>query len=292
MNTTPKTVISIAALVKAPIEKVWKCWTEPDHIIHWNFASDDWQCPGAENDLQSGGKFSSRMEAKDGSFGFDFWGIHTEVEEFSKISSELGDGRKMTVTFESTDEGTIVKEDFEAEETNPIELQKEGWQAILNNFKKHVESQSGPNKLHFLVEIHAPVSKVFQTMLESKTYSEWTSVFNPTSRFEGSWDKGSKIVFVGTDRDGNESGMVSRIKENIQNKFVSIEHLGVLNNGKEITSGPDVDTWAGALENYTFEEKNGNTMLSVDLDSNEEFKSYFEETYPKALEKLKSICES
>lgn len=292
MNTTPKTVISIATLVKAPIEKVWKYWTDPSHIIHWNFASDDWQCPSAENDLRIGGKFSSRMEAKDGSFGFDFWGIHTNLIEYSKISSELGDGRKLSVTFESSDEGTIVKEDFEAEEINPIELQKEGWQAILNNFKKHVESLTEPNKLHFQVEIHAPVSKVFQTMLESKTYSEWTSVFNPTSRFVGSWDKGSKILFIGSDQDGNEGGMVSRIKENIQNKFVSIEHLGVLNNGQEITSGPEVEIWAGALENYSYEEKNGNTLLSVDLDSNEEFKSYFEETYPKALEKLKSICES
>lgn len=290
MNTTPKTVISIATLVKAPIEKVWKCWTEPDHIIHWNFASDDWQCPSAENDLQVGGKFSSRMEAKDGSFGFDFWGNHTEVEEFKKISSLLGDGRKLTVTFESTGEGTYVKEDFEAEETNPIELQKEGWQAILNNFKKHAESKT--EKLHFEIEINAQVERVFKTMLEDPTYSEWTAVFNPTSRFVGSWEKGSKIVFIGSDSEGNEGGMVSRIKENIPNQFVSIEHIGVLNNGQEITSGPEVEIWAGALENYSYEEKNGNTLLSVDLDSNEEFKSYFEETYPKALEKLKSICES
>jgi uncharacterized protein YndB with AHSA1/START domain len=292
MNTSPKTIISIETFIMAPIEKVWKYWTDPSHIIHWNFASDDWQCPHAENDLRVGGKFSSRMEAKDGSFGFDFGGFHTEVEEFKKISSILEDGRKMSVIFEAQGEGTMVKEDFEAEGTNSIELQKEGWQAILNNFKKQVESQSGPQKLNFKIEIDASVDKVYNTMLGDKTYREWTSVFNPTSRFEGSWVKGSKILFVGSDPEGNEGGMVSRIKENIKNAFVSIEHIGILNNGQEITSGPEVEIWAGALENYTFEEKDGKTLLTVDLDSNEEFKSYFENTYPKALEKLRSICES
>jgi len=145
MKTTSKTVITIDAEINAPLEKVWQTWIAPDHITKWNFASDDWQCPSAENDLQVGGKFSYRMEAKDGSFGFDFWGNHTEVAEYDKISSLLGDGRKMTVTFESYGDGTYIKEEFEAEETNSIELQKDGWQAILNNFKKHVEAQN--NKL-------------------------------------------------------------------------------------------------------------------------------------------------
>jgi uncharacterized protein YndB with AHSA1/START domain len=292
METTPKTMITIEASINAPIEKVWEMWTKPGHITHWNFASDDWQCPSAENDLQVGGKFSSRMEAKDGSFGFDFWGTHTEVEEHQKIASQMGDGRIMTVTFTAKGEGTHVKEEFEAEETNTIELQKGGWQAILNNFKKYVESNNDPNKLHFTIEINAPVDKVYQKMLGEKTYAEWTAEFNPTSHFVGSWEKGSKILFIGCDQDGNEGGMVSKIKENIKNEFVSIEHVGIINNGEEITSGPEVEGWAGALENYTYEEKDGKTILSVDMDSNEEYKSYFENTYPKALEKLKSMCES
>jgi uncharacterized protein YndB with AHSA1/START domain len=292
METTPKTMITIEASINAPIEKVWEMWTKPEHITHWNFASEDWQCPSAENDLQAGGKFSSRMEANDGSFGFDFSGTHTEVEEHKKITSRLDDGRFMTVTFSSSGEGTHVKEEFEAEESNTIELQKGGWQAILNNFKKYVESKNDPNKLHFTIEINAPVDKVYQKMLGEKTYAEWTSEFNPSSRFEGSWEKGSKILFIGCDQDGNEGGMVSKIKENIKNEFVSIEHVGILNKGEEITSGPEVEAWAGALENYTYEEKDGKTTVSVDMDSNEEFKSYFENTYPKALEKLKSICES
>lgn len=292
MKTSKKPIIEIESSILAPVERVWEMWTKPKHITNWNFASDDWQCPRAENDLRAGGKFSSRMEAKDGGFGFDFWGTHTEVEEHQKIASQMGDGRKMTVTFESRGEGTYVREEFEPEETNTLELQRGGWQAILNNFKRYVESKFAPDKLHFTIEIDAPVDKVYETMLGDKTYSEWTAEFNPSSRFEGSWEKGSKILFIGCDQDGNEGGMVSKIKENIKNEFVSIEHVGILNKGEEITSGPEVEAWAGALENYTFEEKEGKTILTVDLDSNEQYKSYFENAYPKALEKFKSICES
>ena len=145
--------------------------------------------------------------------------------------------------------------------------------------------------VHFEIVINANAEKVYNTMLDEKHYQEWTSEFNPTSRFKGSWEKGSKILFVGTDGDGNIEGMVSRIKENIPKKFVSIEHLGMIKNDKEITTGPEVESWIGALENYTFTENNGTTVVSVDTDTNEEFKSYFMETWPKALNRLKTICE-
>lgn len=146
-------------------------------------------------------------------------------------------------------------------------------------------------KLRFEVRINAPVEDVYRMMLEKNSYKEWTSAFNPGSRYEGSWDKGSKIMFIGTDQDGNVGGMVARIKENIPNKFVSIEHLGILKGDQEITSGKEVEGWAGALENYTFEKDKDMTVLTVEADSNSEFKSYFEETWPKALNKLKAMCE-
>jgi hypothetical protein len=129
-------------------------------------------------------------------------------------------------------------------------------------------------------------------MLDGKHYREWTSAFNPSSRFQGSWEKGAKILFLGADEEGNSGGMVSRIKENIPNKFVSIEHLGMVQNEKEITSGQEIESWAGALENYTFSENNGVTLLSVDTDTNQQYKDYFAETWPKALHKLKAICEA
>jgi uncharacterized protein YndB with AHSA1/START domain len=134
-------LINIKTMVDLPVEKVWEYWTEPVHIVKWNNASDDWHTTMATNDLKAGGKFSSRMEAKDGSVGFDFFGHHNEVKLYSFISSILGDNRMMQVTFEEIDGKTLVTEDFEAEEENSIELQRSGWQAILDNFKKYAEGQ-------------------------------------------------------------------------------------------------------------------------------------------------------
>ena len=158
-------------------------------------------------------------------------------------------------------------------------------------------------KLQFKVSINAPVSRVYDFMLgisSKSTYEQWTSLFNPTSTYEGSWDKGSKILFVGVDEKGDKGGMVSRIAENIPKQFVSIQHYGLLVSGKEITEGPEVEKWANGFENYSFEENNvrpddpigrGTTKLTVDLDTTEDFVDYMNENYPKALKKLKELCE-
>lgn len=135
-----KTTITVESTVNAPVAKVWEYWTSPKHIIQWNNASDDWHTPYAENDLRIGGKFISRMEAKDGSFRFDFKGVYDEVEENKTIVYTLEDGRKVAITFISEGGSTEITESFEAEDINSIELQQGGWQAILNNFKKHVET--------------------------------------------------------------------------------------------------------------------------------------------------------
>lgn len=136
---TLKEKITVETLVNAPIKKVWEFWTKPEHITHWNNASEDWHTTRAENDLRIGGKFLSRMEAKDGSFGFDFEGIYDEVLTNEKISYTLLDDRKVTITFSPTENGVQVTETFEAETENKLELQKFGWQAILTNFKNYVE---------------------------------------------------------------------------------------------------------------------------------------------------------
>ena len=140
MDTTDKTNVTIEVTVNATLEKVWKYWTKPEHITQWNTASPDWYTPSAENDLRVGGKFSSRMEAKDGSMGFDFWGIYDEVKPNEKIVYTMGDGRKATVFFTTDGSSTKVIETFEAENQNPVEMQRVGWQAILDSFKKHTES--------------------------------------------------------------------------------------------------------------------------------------------------------
>ena len=139
METANKISITVEATVNAPVEKVWKFWTSPEHITKWNNASDDWHTPSVENDLRAGGKFSSRMEAKDGSFGFDFGGVYDDVKINEVIAYTLGDERKVSITFSREGNGTKVVETFEAETQNSIELQRGGWQAILDNFKKYIE---------------------------------------------------------------------------------------------------------------------------------------------------------
>ena len=133
--------ITVQAVINAPVEKVWELYTEPKHIVKWNNASDDWHTPKAENDLRVGGKFLSRMEAKDGSAGFDFAGVYNEVKKNEVIGYEMGDGRKARIVFKKDGAKTKVAVTFDAESTNSIELQRSGWQAILNNFKKYVESK-------------------------------------------------------------------------------------------------------------------------------------------------------
>lgn len=149
-------------------------------------------------------------------------------------------------------------------------------------------------KLIHKIEIEAPVEKVFDMMLglsDKKTYEYWAAIFNPTSTFEGNREKGSKMLFLGTGEDGSQGGMISKIAEIILNQYVSIHHYGILQNWKEITEGPEAEQWAGGYENYTFTEKDGVTTVLVELNSAEDFVDYFNETYPKALEKLKEIVE-
>lgn len=141
MDLPRRTLITVEADVEQPVDKVWECWTMPEHITQWNYALEEWHSPHATNDLRAGGKFSSRMEAKDGSVGFDFAGEYDIVDEFEYIEYTLGDSRKVKVHFTPDGNHTKVVESFEAEDTNSIELQRTGWQAILDNFKKYAESR-------------------------------------------------------------------------------------------------------------------------------------------------------
>ena len=132
--------ITVKTFVKADIDKVWNCWTDPEHITNWNFATDEWCCPKAENNLRPNEKFSWRMEAKDGSMGFDFEGTYNKIAEKEWISYKMSDGRKVDIEFTQNGNEIQVSETFDAEGTNSDELQRAGWQAILGNFKKYVES--------------------------------------------------------------------------------------------------------------------------------------------------------
>lgn len=135
-----KTKVTVEALIAADTKKVWDYWNKPEHITQWNFAHESWQCPSAENDLQVGGKYKARMEAKDGSFGFDFEVIYDEVVDQKKISYTMLDGRQSTTTFVEEGGKTKVTTVFDAETQNDVEMQRGGWQAILDNFKKYTEA--------------------------------------------------------------------------------------------------------------------------------------------------------
>lgn len=135
----PTSMIKVEANVNAPIQKVWAFWTSPEHIVNWCSASEDWHAPKAENDLKPGGKFTTTMAAKDGSFSFDFNGIYDEVIEHQLIKYTIEDGRKVQISFNSVGDKTEIIETFEAENENSPELQQAGWQAILDNFKKYTE---------------------------------------------------------------------------------------------------------------------------------------------------------
>lgn len=134
------TKITVEATISEGVQKIWDYYTQPAHITNWNFASDDWCCPRAENDLRVGGKLKSRMEARDGSMGFDFEAIYDVVKDQHKISYTMADGRKCTIEFESQDGETKVTTTFDAENQNSLDMQRDGWQAILDNFKSYVEA--------------------------------------------------------------------------------------------------------------------------------------------------------
>ena len=141
METKEKTIITVETIVNVPVEKAWECWSNPSDIINWCSASPDWHTPRAENDLRVGGKFTTRMEAKDGSMGFDFGGEYDAVIPNEYIEYTIGDGRRVEITFTARGNKTHIVESFEAEDMNPVEMQRGGWQAIMDNYKKYTEGK-------------------------------------------------------------------------------------------------------------------------------------------------------
>jgi uncharacterized protein YndB with AHSA1/START domain len=135
-----KAPITVQAEINSPVEKAWTLWSEPEHIVKWAFASDDWEAPSAENDLRAGGTFNTRMSARDKSEGFDFTGVYTAVKEHELIEYDMDDGRHVKVEFEGRPAGVRVRQTFDPENELPLDVQREGWQAILDNFKRYAEA--------------------------------------------------------------------------------------------------------------------------------------------------------
>ncbi|TVR89930.1 MAG: SRPBCC domain-containing protein [Saprospirales bacterium] len=150
-------------------------------------------------------------------------------------------------------------------------------------------------RLKFNATVNAPAPKVYDTMLglsNKATYEKWTAAFNPTSTFKGKWSKGEKMYFLGSDDKGETGGMISEIADIVPNRYVSIRHYGLLHGDKEITEGPEVEKWAGGMENYHFEESDGKTTVTIEVDTDDVHVDYMEKAFPKALSTLKGLCES
>lgn len=172
-----------------------------------------------------------------------------------------------------------------------MEYQQQGWQAILENFKAYVEKNQHLDLLFFSTKIKANKEKVFRTMLDPDSYPRWTSEFSPGSYYEGNWEEGSKIKFLTMNDQGKTSGIVSKIDENIPNKSVTIVHMGFVEDEQEVYEGKELEEWKGALEKYNFWENSGETLVQVFNHVGDTYRDYFIKTWPKALAKLKQICE-
>jgi uncharacterized protein YndB with AHSA1/START domain len=285
MTTTEKTTIKVSANIDAPIAKVWELWTTPKHIMQWNNASDDWWTSRAENDLRTGGEFVSTMEAKDGSFKFDFAGVYREVIPHEKIHYAMADGREVKVYFRSADGQTQVTEVFDPENIHSLEMQEAGWQAILNNFKKYVEYTNKFQPIYFSEQINASKVKVWNTMMDEATYHEWVSSAWPNSFYEGIWKEGESLLFINKENSGTKAKLLFHRPYEIS----LAEHIAVISKG--IEKEQDDSGWIGSKELYLFSEKNGVTTLEVIMYATPSWHEMFKHDWPIALKKLKEICE-
>lgn len=275
--------ITVTATINEDAKKVWDFYMDPEHITKWNFADPSWHCPMASNEIKVGGRYFARMEAKDGSFGFDFEAIYDEIEVGESFTYTFGD-RKATVEFKCAGNQTEITIVFDAEKENPIEMQKGGWQAILNNFKNYVEQLKLEfKKVSFTIQINAGKEKVWEALWSEANYEKWTSVFGEGNKAISDWKEGSKIQFVA--KDG--AGLFSIIEKKATNEHIVFKHLGEMKNGEEIAN-----EWAGAKEKYFLSEINGITTIDVEIDTKEEYTDYFNGAFPKALQIVKQISET
>lgn len=298
--------IVISADVLASANDTWNFFTHAKHVIRWNHASDDWHSVSARNDVREGGKFLFRMEAKNGSFGFDFSGVYERIEKPARLQYRLDDGRMVDVRFEpatnpatnthETSEATNVTISFDPEASHSIAMQREGWQAILNNFKAYAQLHAEKRWEVFLFEItiNAPPRTVYEAVTDKELFSCWTRVFHPSSLYEGSWDAGAKILFLGLDAQGCPEGLSAVVTDNIPHSLIALRYVGVVSAGAETTTSEDALAWRDARERYVFRSAQGGkaTELLVDTDVLAGDCENFQAKWNEALAELKKICET
>lgn len=281
--------ITISTTINAPIANVFNSYLNPQDNLRWNTAGYGWTNDYAKIDAIAGGEFHIGYKSPDEKNDFDFNGKYIEIVKDKLIKSELGDGRKVEVNFEAEDEKTHVTIIFDAEEENSLDLQKQGWSAILENFKKFVERKSNPKNASITknIVIQATKEKVWKMLLEDKPYRQWTSSFTEGSYYEGEMKYDGKIMFLSP----SGTGISSKIVVFIPNFQISFEHLGGVKDGIEDFKSSEFEGWKYARETYTLNGVDGkvNLQIYVEVTKNEE--QMMSDLWDKALAELKKMCE-
>jgi uncharacterized protein YndB with AHSA1/START domain len=290
--------IVIHQIFAATPSQVFESCLDSEDNKRWNTAGFGWSTGEVQIDPKVGGRWFAEYKSPDGKDDFVFEGVFTEIIENQKISykmpKDMGefevDERKAEVLFEEFEKGkTQVTITFDAEDLNSIEMQKQGWQAILDNFKTFLERKINPENARLIldIDINASPQKVWKTLLEKESYNIWAATFSPGSHYQGEIKYDNKVQFLGPD----QSGLISLVKVCIPEFQVSFEHLGGFKDGKEDPDSPMFLPWKGNRETYTLKSKNEITNLSIYQEMSKTEIEYFEEMWAKALEVIKKIAE-
>jgi uncharacterized protein YndB with AHSA1/START domain len=289
MSTAP---ISVSVRLQLPPQMVWKLWNDPAQMVRWNAASDDWHTPVADNDLRVGGKLQTRMEARDGSFGFDFEAVYEVVDAPNRLVYRLGDGRGVELDLRAEGEETVLTQRFEPEKEFPVELQQQGWQAILDNFKRWAEAYRGVTAVHFAQEVRMAPSALAELMLQELPYRYWTAVFDPSSHYVGDWKEGSTVDFLCDLPDGRQRGTRALVANFRPGQYIRLVHQGLVEGDTFINSGAEAEAWLGLNEIYSFSPREYGCLLTVDVDVPEKYADYLTTQWPLALARIRELAET
>jgi uncharacterized protein YndB with AHSA1/START domain len=283
--------ISISQNIKASPSQVFESYLNPKDNQRWQNAGGGWSTGFVNIDAQNGGRFEAEFKAADGVNDFVFGGTFDQIIPNQKINYTMDDGRKSEVLFEEISPNqTKVSINFEAENQNSAELQQQGWNQILVNFKTFVERKVNPKNAILVknIEIKTSKEKVWETLLDQQSYQKWTAIFCEGSYYEGEMKLNNKIWFLSP----GKSGLSSLVKVLIPGFQVSFEHLGAVKNGVEDFESPEFLGWKGARETYTLTEKNGITNLEIYQDLTKTELEMFDKMWDKSLQKIKELSEN
>ncbi len=277
-------VIEIEVLIKNSLDKVWEYWTGQPFISQWYSASDDWWTPWVNQNFQVDQGFVYRMEARDGSMGFDFSGVFTEIVDHEKIVYVLEDGRKVLTTFEERDGRILLKQAFDAEDQNSAQMQKDGWQAILNHFKSFCEGDQ--IEMSFRTVLGTNPNRVWEYLTLPRLYEEWAIAFSEQPKFVGQWVEGGTIDFI----DFQEGGTRVQLDKVKPFEKLYMTHIAMIDGQAGIVEDhPEAPTWVGTKENYDLELVGKETILTIHIMCHPKYVDYLRNSWEKAVKLMTHV---